>query len=191
MCINCNLLCPISHGVCDILGIEKNKYGLASHALDTFNFLLIDILNHYRLHNLDSQFVLKEYATPNERHLYRYLLENGLLSKILELVQQDEYTNLVNRQVINFATYQYFDVHTLENLPDNYDIMNKLAIPAHLLSTNVDSLKKCLRPVKYTQVVPIPEDFYIKYNINKSSFYEQAEKYDIIMLDNPSKRLKT
>lgn len=103
------------------------------------------------------------------------------------MVQQDEYNNIVNRQVINFVTYQYFDVHAL----DKDDIINKLAIPANLLCTNVESLKECLRPVKYTQVVPIPEDFYIKYDVNKSSFYEQAEKYDIIMLDNPSKRLKT
>ena len=27
MCINCNLIAPVKHYICDLLGIEHNTYG--------------------------------------------------------------------------------------------------------------------------------------------------------------------
>jgi len=54
MCINCNLVAPVEHHICDLLGIQYNIYGVVSNTFDILNKLLIDMEIQKKNYNLKS-----------------------------------------------------------------------------------------------------------------------------------------
>jgi hypothetical protein len=170
MCINCNIFCPISHSLCDILGIEKNKYGLATSSVTPLN----DVYLHQLYPGTD---ISKEHE--NTQKLYAFLKQNELLDLI-------EKYDVVNRNVINYAFYQFFSFNT-ESITNIDDLLKSFKIPVELLcnSNDVERFKEYFKIVNYVQIEQIPVEKLLKFNVEKEDFIKDAELYGIKLLDEP------
>jgi len=87
MCVNCNLLCPISDKACDLLGIEKRKYLVIGNTLfflitsDYFEVVSYAV-NNYKTMDLIQRpaglkkLALREAMDDTHREIYKHYIDD-------------------------------------------------------------------------------------------------------------------
>jgi len=170
MCVNCDLTAPIKHYICDVLGIERNRYGAPASCMKHLEFFLTRY--HYDLPT-------KETPSP----LQTYIKENGLFEQIFVEINRDKQgAGPMDLSIINFVLAGYFHIDT-KDVPT--DLLDSLRIPIDKLTDDPTYLRTCFSEVKYTQQSPIPRKVLANWKIDESYIRERAKMYDIQLLDDP------
>jgi len=178
MCINCNLVAPIEHNICDLLGIPRNVYGVSSCCLDILSVLLSH-LHIMKKNNRNMEDSISEggvswgggLLTDGERRLYDYLVENDLLHHI----ENDTSFSIVDHSFINFVSAKYFEM----DWKNDPDIVDKFRVPVELLTSDVERLRGNIGRVTYKQVEVIPWDLIVKWKVKSPS---ACGDYGLVML---------
>jgi hypothetical protein len=178
MCINCNLIAPISHGVCDILGLPRNIYGFTSRSLDILEFLIVDIAYDAKIkqNHLGYDFVPKNLDSKCLK-LYTYLKENGLYNKIIDMVNsgKDKYVSTTDKTFVNYVLVKYFNIEW----QNDETILDMFTIPLDLLASDSKILQQSIGTIKIVQKELIPLDILEKAKISK----DDADAYGIVLLE--------
>ncbi len=183
MCINCNLMAPLNHYVCELLDIPKNQYSIVSNSMDILDHLIISISLDYK-HNetTDGKLTIKLIQNDtNERskkmmELYLFLKNNDLYKYIETLVKENISPSCVDRNIINYLCYEYFD----NNWVNESTTLENCRIPLDLLASDVQRMKSLFGKTQYCQKEIIPEDLVNKIKLTR----EKTDLYDFHMLEN-------
>lgn len=177
MCINCNLVAPLKHYVCDLLGLEKNMYGTAAMYYDSLTFALLDIGND------------GPWKSGIGDKLLVYLEENGQIEGLKTAILEEDGGPkgcATDNRVINFAFAKYF-YRDGEPVEDGF--LEKLNIPVELLTLDTveDSTryKPVIYRVKYTQKEAIPRSKLKRFCYTEEDFVKNAARYGIKLLEEP------
>ena len=176
MCINCNLVAPLQHDVCELLGIPRNVYGVVSNTFDVLENLLVDISLSLKYNDISS---ITDYA-PNKRDasihmLFQFLVEHKLFHHIETLLKNTErYSSVVDRSFVNYVLVKYFEI----DWTNDYSMVDSFAVPVDLLATDPKRLRACIGKTSYKQIELIPQDIIQKYKITN----DKAIEYDIQLL---------
>lgn len=170
MCINCNLIAPLSHGVCHFLGIPINTYGASSRALYPLARILddLDLQRTNYMRNMDG--VLPRNYEPRDVSrdypytLYSYLKRHNMYEELIDMVNEQKSSNCVDLSYINYVLYKYFEVHFE---PDKGNIRDKLRVPIELLTNN--ALTEQWGAISICQRHLIPTDLVVKYKLTQES----------------------
>lgn len=160
MCVNCNLIAPITHEICDLLGIPRNVYGVRSNELDILQKLTYE------------PWPLKT-ADENVTKLHNYLVENKDDNGISLIQYIEKVSNVVEQHFINYVLMKYFV--TNNNWKPAPEIVDSFKVPAHLLSSDPQMLRRCFGKTQYHQIELIPYNLIKKYKVTK----DKADAYGI------------
>ncbi len=176
MCINCNLVAPLHHEICDLLGISKNTYGTVSNTFGIIESLLIDIQLNLKCKDIVSatEYKPKDSDTLTYK-LYQYLVDKNLFYHI-ENMLKDEYTSIVDRSFINYVLFKYFKIDRINDALDN--VVDTFIVPIELLSYEPKRLRACFSKTTFKQIEIIPDNLIQNYKITD----EKAIQYGLIML---------
>jgi hypothetical protein len=172
MCINCNIVAPLSHKICDLLGVPRNRYGVVSNTFGTLVHLIIDINSNIK----DGMYVKSSpFLDIRGKELLKYMEDNDLLHYLLELCTEGvNHPTVVNRQVINYKYYTHFT----SNWTHDPDIVHQFKVPLQLLTDEPERLTKCIGRVDFQQTTIIPEE-----TVQENRFTrEAADRYSISLL---------
>lgn len=165
MCIHCTMLCPISHAVCDLLGLPRNRFGMIPNTMDILNRIIRRIRSGSEARRTDADF-----------RLYQYLQRNGLWNGfVCDVLQQDIYS-AVDHHVINHKFGEHFEC------VDAGELDVELSVPADMLSTRPDLFRSKMRKTVFVQRSHIGR---IKVNDMNTSYEEVgrwARTFDIQLL---------
>jgi hypothetical protein len=159
------------HVVCDLLGIEKNKYGLSSRALEHLLSLILNIQFDGDVHNEASV-----------KRLESFLKENGLYDNLKETVKTQAIYSPSDNTIYNFVLARYFERIDKELGPEFFE---SWIIPAELLSENVKYLPDLFFECKYIQKRQIPREVLKSWRIAEENFIAQCKEYHMELLDAP------
>jgi hypothetical protein len=168
MCINCNLVAPIQHEICNLLGIPYNLYGMVSNTCDILNNAIIN-------ESMANTYDIKNEQTKSMK-LYKYLIEHDLLHHITTLITNEKYTSVVEQSFINYVMVKYFTI----DWKNDPDVVEQLNVPIELLSSEPERFRKCIGKVTYKQVELIPDEIIQKYKVTS----DKAIAYGLILLPN-------
>jgi len=174
MCINCNLVAPIEHNICDLLGIPRNVYGVSSNCLDILSGLLSNL--HVMRKNKEDSLGTTSVSwlrmlNPLEIKLYNYLVENDLI----HYIENDTSFSIVDHSFINFVFVKYFEM----DWKNDPVIVDKFRVPVELLTSDVERLRGNIGRVTYKQVEVIPWDLIEKWKVKGPS---ACGDYGLVML---------
>jgi hypothetical protein len=164
MCVNCNLLAPVQHDICDLLGIPRNVYGVASNGLD----VLSEVHSKVRVYREKVEDQLHGHA----KLLHDYLVERA--PEILRRFVGDGMHGVVDHSFVNFVCVKNFEVEWT-NEPE---VVDTFKVPLELLTTDPARLRRVIGRVAYRQVELIPEELVKRYKIRADG----ARDYGIVML---------
>lgn len=177
MCINCNLVAPLQHDMCELLGVPKNTYGVVSNTFDIIEHLLIDIQLSIKYGDVPSisQYKPKDKETLTNK-LYQYLKDNNLFHHIDNMLKDVEYSSVVDRSFINYVLVKYFEIDWNHDPTD--DVVDNFAVPIELLTINPKRLRECIGKTTFKQLEMIPDELIEKYKITD----KKAIQYELVML---------
>lgn len=134
--INAVLLSPINHTICELLGIEKNCYGVVPKTMDVLAELI------YYLKEGESSDSEDANLDQKRTNLLCYLQNKGLIDNLVNC------EDIVDQTLVNNLTYTFFDFKY-----DKVDskIFDKFNIPIDLITTDPKSLKKCFGKLQVMQ----------------------------------------
>lgn len=175
MCINCNLVAPIRHQICDLLGIPRNVYGGFSSAFGVLEQLIIDMSRYKR--NGGGYDTTKDLP---EVKLYNYLVENDLIHYIEEMLDKGgEHSSVVESSFINFALVKYFVTDAPQSgWVSDPGVVDNFRVPCELITSDVERLRRCIGKTRYQQIQLIPQDVIKKWKLKK----DKAIEYDLNIL---------
>jgi hypothetical protein len=162
----------VNHYICELLGIEKNKYGIASSSLDKLSHLLI-MMKYEFSNSWDKAADLKQHL--DDRNLYDLLKEAMFADGI-------NYAGPSDNSVYNFVYAGYFDTDET-NVTDEF--IRGWAIPVQLLSSNPEYVNMRMFEIRYKQNRPIPRKVIDSWAISELDFKSKCAKYAIELLDEP------
>lgn len=181
MCINCNLVAPIEHNICDLLGIPRNVYGVSSSCLDILSSLLsthhvmrkknekIDGVSGDSLQT--TRVSILRFLNQDEMKLYNYLVENDLL----HYLENDTSFSIVDHSFINFVFFKYFEI----DWKGDPGVVDNFKIPVELLTRDPVRLRGNIGRVTYKQVEVIPQEHIEKWKVKGPS---ACGDYGLVML---------
>lgn len=179
MCINCNLISPIHHRICDLLGIEYNLYGIVSNTFKHLVFLLADMSICKKHDNIEyGKYKPSKYLQSKSKLLYDYLVDHDLIHYLYDIVYTNDYACVVEQSFINYLFYTYFDFD-VDSEKDSMEIVSSFRVPVDLLTDDPKRLISCFTKVTFKQKEIIPDEHILKYKLIR----ENADKYNIIILD--------
>jgi hypothetical protein len=162
------LIAPVKHYACDILGIEKNTYGMVASQFSLFGNLcgrnLIEYLNNNNLHDDLKRRIIEEDRLPSDD----YIVGTG---------------TLVDNRTINYTLGIYFKLEKHE--PVGEEFLATWKIPLDLLCDRNIFPAPHVFKIKYVQIQPIPIGILERYKKSVADFIKDAERYDIQLLDEP------
>lgn len=168
MCVNCNLVAPVKHSVCDLLGIEHNRYGFPASTMNT----LESVLSCYKRGN----------QGPSK--LGTYLAEKGYDVALREAARGDGTIGPTDNAVINFVFSVYFHAETKEVPEEVFERMNE-RVPFELLSFSPSMLREHFKEVTYRQKKRIPRKVLESWKVSIEDIGEHCRLYGIGLLDDP------
>jgi len=212
MCINCNLITPLKHYICELLGLPYNMIGIPSSVLDSLSAYIIDI--HFGVESFfdfeSIQYIKKpelyeEYVYSNKNRytsskvrenivkIHNYIVNKGLYewfkNKIL-LEYKTEKQNIgpCDYSIYNHILGEYFKLETEELPPEFFDNLDiDVSILADDMSIyKIKDIKKHFKKIKLSQVKPIPRSYFKKEKFyNENYIIVRASMYNIDLLDEP------
>lgn len=168
MCINCNLVAPVKHSICDLLDIEHNRYGFPASTMS----ILERQLSCYK----------REDTEPSK--LGSYLAEKGYDVALRESAKGDSSIGPTDNTVINFVFCIYFRAETAEVPDEVFERMNE-RVPFELLSFSPYQIREHFKEVSYTQTKKIPRKVLESWNVSIQDIQEHCSRYSIALLDEP------
>jgi hypothetical protein len=163
------MLCPVSHAVCNILGLSPNRFGMIPNAMDVLNCLIRRIRTGTEARRLDKDFELLKYL---ERH--------GIWDTFVHDVLQQDNFSAVDHHVINHKFAEHFE--SLDAGEDTTTVVQNMLVPAYMLSSRPELLGSKLKRVRFTQRTPIGRLDMEDMNISSAELYRWANAFDIRML---------
>ena len=173
MCINCNIIAPMNHDVCDVLGLERNKYGLSSRSMEHLMYFLINF--KYEAYKID----------PHIEKLETFLKQEGLYEPLKEAAERgkgDRGWGLVDNSLFNFVLARYFEI---TNCTLGEGFFKSLKVPIELLTDAPERIGDRCFECTYEQILPIPRKVLESWKIGEAFVRETANKYDFKLLQEP------
>ena len=168
MCINSNLVAPVRHEICDLLGIPRNVYGVVSSAFNILEQLISEVRIYKKYGRIDTT---KEGAVIK---LYKYLVENDLIHYIEEMLENDvKHSSIVEQSFINFELVKYFVTDApVSGWVCDPGVVDNFRVPVELLTSDIVKLRKCIGKTKYQQIQLIPWKIIKKLKVRKDKAIE-------------------
>ena len=169
MFINCNLVAPVRHEICDLLGIPRNVYGAVSSSFDVLERLISDMRIYKK--KISGYYTTKDLP---EGKLYKYLLENDLIHYVEEMLEKDDkHSSIVEMSFINFVLVKYFvtDAPASGWVPDS-EVVDDFRVPVELLTSDIGKIRRSIGKTKYHQIELIPRGIIKKWKVRKDKAIE-------------------
>lgn len=180
MCINCNLIAPVKHYICDLLGIEHNTYGFPASIAGDLETLIVEIYLELDINNPDKKFKktpLTEWLDKN------FHLANYLYKGIREEKKYKNYNSLgpTDTTIINFVYKGYF-LYECKDLPKEF--FDGLRIPVDVLLNDKTHIK-WFQKVRYFQIRQIPRKVLNSWNDTQEDIIARCNRYGIELMEEP------
>ena len=156
----------MKHYVCDLLGVQRNRYGVSSRAFEKLVWLMLQI----------------KYDDATNNELREYLKTNGLYDRLANALDGERDPSPSENSIYNFVFARYFERHDTPIAPEEVDSWQ---IPLKLLSEKPSDIYDLLFVCKYNQTRPIPRKVIQNWGIAEDYIKAKCEEYEIGMLDDP------
>lgn len=178
MCINCNILAPLTIPVCDLLGLPRGIFYSNHYNLDILNEFIRSIWCASvisKCENTDKieTFVKFEAEHPPQLRLLNYIIENDMIEEVFELFGisplNPKIPTVTDTCIINAHTCHLFHFKTSSKISID-DYMYDTRIPLELLSSY---------------------PYYIRAGINfRAGCYQQIKPFDDVETENEFELVK-
>jgi hypothetical protein len=176
MLILYDFIAPMHHCVCDLLGVERNKYGIISNQA-------LPILSNLMFHIKCAKIPDIE-LTHEAKNLKTFLQKTGMYSRFEESVLQEEFNAISpeDYSICNYVLYKYFDAKRTSLDPSWHE---SLSVPFHLLNEDPNNIYKYVFQTEYFQDKPIPRWILKRYHITEDYICTRAEHLGMKLLPEP------